>query len=296
MAPNFALGAVLMQRFAARRPASSRRSRSSSCITTGRPTLPAARRSRRLRAAARREGGRGPAPGVGPRRPGRRREGIRLHSVRLPGLVAHQEVIFGGPGQTLTIRHDSMDRTSFMPGVLLAIRRVPTRPGLTVGLDALLDPEPADLPRPIGSGAMDLEIRTITYEERPEWVRAVDTAFSSSAKDDEVEASLPVVEPDRPFAAIDGGRIVGTSGCVTFRMMVPGGRGSRPRGVTDGGRPPHPPPAGINTAMMRVVLDQAAGAGRAARCALRLGGSHLRPLRLRARRVASANSRLSPPG
>jgi 4-hydroxy-tetrahydrodipicolinate reductase len=62
-----------------------------------------------------------------------------IHSVRLPGLVAHQEVIFGGEGQTLTIRHDSTDRTSFMPGVLLAVRRVGELPDrLTVGLDSLL--------------------------------------------------------------------------------------------------------------------------------------------------------------
>ena len=66
------------------------------------------------------------------------RHGIRVHSVRLPGLVAHQEVLFGGEGQTLSIRHDSTDRTSFMPGVLLAIRSVADRPGLTVGLEALL--------------------------------------------------------------------------------------------------------------------------------------------------------------
>jgi 4-hydroxy-tetrahydrodipicolinate reductase len=66
-------------------------------------------------------------------------EGIRVHSVRLPGLVAHQEVIFGGQGQTLTIRHDSTDRSSFMPGVLMAIRAVMMRRGLTVGLEPLLD-------------------------------------------------------------------------------------------------------------------------------------------------------------
>lgn len=64
--------------------------------------------------------------------------GIRMHAVRLRGLVAHHEVILGAAGQTLTIRHDSYDRTSFMPGVLLAIKSVPERPGLTVGLDALL--------------------------------------------------------------------------------------------------------------------------------------------------------------
>ncbi|HEY6770892.1 MAG TPA: dihydrodipicolinate reductase C-terminal domain-containing protein [Solirubrobacterales bacterium] len=63
-----------------------------------------------------------------------------IHSVRLPGLVAHQEVIFGGQGQTLTIRHDSMDRTSFMPGVLLAVRRVPDlSERFTVGLENLLN-------------------------------------------------------------------------------------------------------------------------------------------------------------
>ena len=64
--------------------------------------------------------------------------GVRVHSVRLPGLVAHEEVIFGAPGQSLSIRHDSYDRRSFMPGVLLAVRAVPRRSGLTVGLEALL--------------------------------------------------------------------------------------------------------------------------------------------------------------
>lgn len=64
---------------------------------------------------------------------------INIHSIRLPGLVAHQEVIFGGLGQTLTIRHDSMDRTSFMPGIMLAIKEVVNRSGLTYGLENLLD-------------------------------------------------------------------------------------------------------------------------------------------------------------
>jgi 4-hydroxy-tetrahydrodipicolinate reductase len=64
--------------------------------------------------------------------------GIRIHSVRLRGLVAHQEVLLGTTGQSLSIRHDSYDRTSFMPGVLLAVRQVGSRPGLTIGLDALL--------------------------------------------------------------------------------------------------------------------------------------------------------------
>lgn len=65
-------------------------------------------------------------------------DGIPVHSVRLRGLVAHQEVLFGGPGELLTIRHDSLDRESFMPGVLTAVRAVVDRPGLTVGLGALL--------------------------------------------------------------------------------------------------------------------------------------------------------------
>jgi 4-hydroxy-tetrahydrodipicolinate reductase len=65
-------------------------------------------------------------------------DGVHVHSVRLPGLVAHEEVIFGAAGQSLTLRHDSYDRRSFMPGVLLAVRAAPSRPGLTVGLEALL--------------------------------------------------------------------------------------------------------------------------------------------------------------
>ena len=65
-------------------------------------------------------------------------EGVTLHAVRLPGLVAHQEVIFGGQGQTLTIRHDSIGRDSFMPGILLAVREVMRRDELVVGLDALI--------------------------------------------------------------------------------------------------------------------------------------------------------------
>ena len=66
-------------------------------------------------------------------------EGMHIHSVRLPGYVAHQEVIFGGLGQTLTIRHDSMNRESFMPGVVLACKKVKSLRGLTIGLDKLLD-------------------------------------------------------------------------------------------------------------------------------------------------------------
>ena len=65
-------------------------------------------------------------------------DGVPVHSVRLSGLVAHQEVLLGGPGETLTIRHDSLDRASFMPGVLAAVRAVASRPGLTLGLEPLL--------------------------------------------------------------------------------------------------------------------------------------------------------------
>jgi 4-hydroxy-tetrahydrodipicolinate reductase len=82
------------------------------------------------------------APGGDREGPGARGadvEGVRVHSVRLPGLVAHEEVVFGGQGQTLTLRHDSTDRTSFMPGVVLAVKAAPTRPGLTVGLEPLLE-------------------------------------------------------------------------------------------------------------------------------------------------------------
>lgn len=66
-------------------------------------------------------------------------DGINVHSVRLRGLVAHQEVLFGGPGEQLTLRHDSYDRASFMPGVLLGLRTVASRPGLTYGLDGYLE-------------------------------------------------------------------------------------------------------------------------------------------------------------
>src|SRR2546423_1083665 len=65
-------------------------------------------------------------------------EGVHIHAVRLQGLIAHQEVLFGGVGETLSIRHDSLDRVSFMPGVLMAVRAVGSRPGLTVGIDDLL--------------------------------------------------------------------------------------------------------------------------------------------------------------
>ena len=141
VASNFALGAVLMQRFAAD---ASRFFPAVEIIElhhegkADAPSGTALATARRL-LEERRAAYRGPdgesVDGVR----GGDVEGVRVHSVRLPGLVAHQEVIFGGQGQTLTIRHDSTDRSSFMPGVLMAIRTVSTRPGLTVGLEPLLD-------------------------------------------------------------------------------------------------------------------------------------------------------------
>ena len=68
----------------------------------------------------------------------KRQQGIRVHAVRLRGLIAHQEVLLGGEGEPLTLRHDSLDRSSFMPGVLLAVRNVGARPGLSIGIDDLL--------------------------------------------------------------------------------------------------------------------------------------------------------------
>lgn len=93
-------------------------------------------------AAARAQAGAGPIPDAttteAPGARGADIDGIRVHAVRLKGLVAHQEVLFGTEGETLRVRHDSFDRTSFMPGVLAAVRAVPERPGLTLGIEAIL--------------------------------------------------------------------------------------------------------------------------------------------------------------
>jgi 4-hydroxy-tetrahydrodipicolinate reductase len=146
VAPNFSIGAVLMMRFAA---AAARFFDSVEIVELHHPNKAdapsgTARRTADLVAAARKEAGldvAGPdatstaLPGAR----GARVEEVPVHSVRLAGLVAHQEVLLGGQGEILTLRHDSLDRTSFMPGVLLAVRRVGERPGLTVGLEALLD-------------------------------------------------------------------------------------------------------------------------------------------------------------
>jgi len=142
VAPNFAIGAVLMMRFAEQ---AARHFDAAEVIElhhdqkADAPSGTAIATAERIAAA---RAGSWAAPGGDERHPGARGAdvgGIRVHGVRLPGLLAHQEVILGGPGQTLTIRHDSTSRSSFMPGVLLAIRAVGGRPGLTVGLEALLD-------------------------------------------------------------------------------------------------------------------------------------------------------------
>jgi 4-hydroxy-tetrahydrodipicolinate reductase len=142
LAPNFAIGAVLMMRFA---------ELAAPFFDTveivelhhdqkiDAPSGTAMQTARRMAAASddwaadptRHEVVRGARGGAGP-------GGIHIHSLRLRGVVAHQEVLLGTQGQTLTIRHDSYDRTSFMPGVVLACKRVGDRPGLTVGLDELL--------------------------------------------------------------------------------------------------------------------------------------------------------------
>ena len=141
VAPNFAIGAVLLMRFAEQ---AAHHLPSAEVIELHHdrkldaPSGTALLTARRIAAA---RSGAADAPAGDRAHPGARGadvDGVRVHSVRLPGLVAHEEVVFGGPGQTLTLRHDSMDRTSFMPGVLLAIRAVQRRPGLTVGLDDLL--------------------------------------------------------------------------------------------------------------------------------------------------------------
>jgi len=144
VAPNFALGAVLLMRFAAE---AARFYESVEVIELHHPDkvdAPSgtARHTAELIGAARREAGLPPVPDAtstaldGAR--GAEIDGVRVHSVRLRGLVAHEEVLLGGPGEQLTLRHDSFDRVSFLPGVLLGVRTVGSRPGLTVGLEHYL--------------------------------------------------------------------------------------------------------------------------------------------------------------
>jgi 4-hydroxy-tetrahydrodipicolinate reductase len=145
IAPNFAIGAVLSIRFAEQ---AARFFESVEVIESHHPNKADApsgtgyRTAERIAAARARAGlGLGPdaTSAAGEVARGANVNGVRVHSVRLAGLVAHQEVLFGTQGETLTIRHDSIDRSSFVPGVLLAVRQIRHRPGLTVGLDPLLD-------------------------------------------------------------------------------------------------------------------------------------------------------------
>jgi 4-hydroxy-tetrahydrodipicolinate reductase len=144
VAPNFGVGAVLMMLFAQQ---AARFFDSVEVIElhhAGKVDAPSgtAVRTASLIAAARKEAGAGPLPDATtdelPGARGATVDGIHVHSVRMPGLVAHQEVLLGTAGETLTLRHDSLDRASFMPGVLLAVRAVLDRPGLTIGLEPLL--------------------------------------------------------------------------------------------------------------------------------------------------------------
>lgn len=143
IAPNFAIGAVLCMHFAQQ---AARHFESVEVIELHHPhkaDAPSgtAARTARLIAEARKDMPPNPdatSTGLEGAR-GADVDGVPVHSVRLAGLVAHQEVLFGTRGETLTIRHDSLDRTSFVPGVLLAVRRVAERPGLTVGIEPLLD-------------------------------------------------------------------------------------------------------------------------------------------------------------
>lgn len=143
IAPNFAIGAVLSMHFAKQ---AARFFESAEVIELHHPhkaDAPSGTAARTAKLIAEARKGLPPNPdattsGLSGAR-GADIDGIPVHSVRLAGLVAHQEVLFGTEGETLTIRHDSLDRTSFVPGVLLAVRRIRERPGLTVGLEALLD-------------------------------------------------------------------------------------------------------------------------------------------------------------
>ncbi|MGH3228459.1 MAG: 4-hydroxy-tetrahydrodipicolinate reductase [Streptosporangiaceae bacterium] len=143
--PNFSVGAILMMRFAEQ---AARFFPSAEVIELHHAAKADAPSGTSLRTAsmigaARAQAGLGPPPDATvselPGARGATVDEVHVHSVRVTGLVAHQEVLFGGPGETLTIRHDSLDRISFMPGVLLALRNLASLPeGLTVGLEGLL--------------------------------------------------------------------------------------------------------------------------------------------------------------
>jgi 4-hydroxy-tetrahydrodipicolinate reductase len=145
IAPNFSLGAIFMMRFAA---AAAPYFESVEIVELHHPDKAdapsgTAQRTARLVAEARRQAGSPAMPdatssGLDGAR-GSDVEGIRVHAVRARGLVAHQEVVLGGLGETLTLRHDSLDRASFTPGVLAGLRAIGDHPGLTVGLEQFMD-------------------------------------------------------------------------------------------------------------------------------------------------------------
>lgn len=145
IAPNFALGAVLAMRLSA---AASKYFESVEIIElhhpdkVDAPSGTAAHTAAGI-AAARAESGIGPSPDATTHDPDHARgalvDGVRIHAVRLRGLVAHEEILMGNPGEQFTIRHDSFDRISFMPGVLLGIRQIERHAGLTVGLEHFMD-------------------------------------------------------------------------------------------------------------------------------------------------------------
>ena len=145
VAPNFSIGALLMMRFAATAAPFYESVEVVELHHPDKADAPSgtARRTAQLIAAARREAGSGPVPDAttsaldGAR--GADVDGIRVHGLRIRGLVAHQEVVLGGLGETLTIRHDSLDRASFTPGVLVGVRAIGSHPGLTVGLEQFLE-------------------------------------------------------------------------------------------------------------------------------------------------------------
>jgi 4-hydroxy-tetrahydrodipicolinate reductase len=144
VAPNFGIGAVLSMKFAQLAAPHFESAEIVELHHAGKADAPSgtASHTARLIAESRKQAGMAEMPDATTQQlPGARGadvDGVRVHAVRLTGLVAHQEILFGTEGETLTIRHDSLHRSSFMPGVLLAVRGVAGRPGLTVGLEPLL--------------------------------------------------------------------------------------------------------------------------------------------------------------
>jgi 4-hydroxy-tetrahydrodipicolinate reductase len=138
VAPNFALGAVLLDRLAAEVARYLPRAEIVEYHHDGKADAPSGTALRTAEAIAAAGGGGGPEGGAPSR--GLSHHGVRIHSLRLPGLLAHQEALFGGHGEVLSMRHDVLSREAYVPGVLAAVRAVPTRRGLVRGLEAVLWP------------------------------------------------------------------------------------------------------------------------------------------------------------